>query len=76
LRIISNAQWVEKVTSLYYENNILKFNDMINFEITKFMIDFDKNKLPNYFNDHFCKTSQVHTRFTRSAEKQLLYLPR
>jgi len=47
LRIISNAQWVEKVTSLYYENNIQKFDDMIILEIAKFMLDFDKNKLPN-----------------------------
>jgi len=31
------------------------------------LFDFDKNKLPNFFNDYFCKTSQVHTRFTRST---------
>jgi len=43
---------------------------MINFEITKFMLDFENNKLPNYFNDYFCKTSQLQTRFNRSAEKQ------
>jgi len=49
---------------------------MINFEIAKFMFEFDKNKLPNFLNDYFCKTSQVHARFTPSAEKQLLYLPR
>jgi len=29
----SNAQWIEKVTPLYYENNILKFDNMINFEM-------------------------------------------
>jgi len=40
------------------------------------MLDFDKNKLPNYFNDYFCKTLQVHTGFTHSAKKQLVYLPR
>jgi len=49
---------------------------MINFEIAKFMLDFDKNKLPIYFNHYFCETWQVRTRFTRSAEKQSLYLPR
>jgi len=55
---------LKKLLPLYYENNILKFNNMISFEITKFMLDFNKNKLPNYFNDYFCKTSQVHTWFT------------
>jgi len=40
------------------------------------MLDFEKNKLSNFFNDYFCKTLQVHTWLTRSAEKQLLYLPR
>jgi len=68
----------EKVTPLYYENNIKKFDDMINFKIAKFMLDFDKNKLLNYINDYwyFCKTLQVHTWFIRSSEKHLLYLPR
>jgi len=42
LRIISNAQWAEKVTPLFHDNNILKFDDMINFEIAKFMLDFVK----------------------------------
>jgi len=27
---ISNARWAEKVTPVYYEKNILKFDDMIN----------------------------------------------
>jgi len=65
---------LKKVTSLLqFENNILKLEDMINFKIGKFKLDFDKNKLPNYFNEYFWKTSQVHTRFTHSAEKQLLF---
>jgi len=45
------------LTPLYYENDIVKFDVMIKLKTAKFILDFDKNKLPNYFNNYFCKTS-------------------
>jgi len=46
---------------------------MINFEIAKFMLDFDKNKLPIYFNECFCKISQVHIYRTNHLQRSIKF---
>ena len=76
LRIISNVKTNERISSnsLYKQLKILKIKGMYHLEVSKFMLQYQHNKLPNLCNINFTPTASIHKYNTRSTSHNNLYL--
>ena len=74
LRIIEGWQMKRKLEPLFIKFEICKINQLLNFEIANFMFLFQRNKLPQLFNNYFCYIKVITSRQTTKADKSDLYL--
>ena len=77
IKIIDNRKWCDRVTPIYKHLNILKLEDLLNLETSKFMFKLMNGSQlqPGIFSSFFTKVSNIHSRITRSSLNNLLYLP-
>ena len=76
LRIISKTKIRGKITPQYYKYEILKLEDLYNFEIAKLMYQFTHSKLPLNFNHYGAYASDVSSYSTRRTSSNDIFLPR
>ncbi len=67
VRIVTKAQYNSPTNDIFKELNILKFDDMINMEINKFMYKFKYSHLPKPLSAVFTRNQEVHNYNTRNA---------
>jgi len=72
LRIIEGWKIKQKLAPFYLKYEILSLNQLLKFEIAKFMHRYWKGKQPDVFNDYF---QLVKTISSYSCEKKYFYLP-
>ena len=73
VRIINKTGYREHTDPLFAELKVLKFIDLYNLNLGKFMFRYKSGLLPSSFNDLFILCSSVHTYGTRSASKGDFY---
>jgi len=73
LRIIEG--WRIKLAPFYLKNEMLNFNQLLKFEIAKFMHRYWNGKLPDVFNDYFQLVKTISSYSLRSLEKNDFCLP-
>ena len=72
LRCINFYSRQEKSTSLlYYDENILKLEDMFKLELAKFCFKYKNNLLPKSFNHFYTATNSIHNHNTRKSSNNL-----
>ena len=74
LRIIAFSHFDAHSDPLFSKLNLLKGDDIITFQIIKFMFEFTNNKLPICLNELFITKNDIHQYPTRGVTK--LYLPK
>ena len=52
---------------LFYDNKLLKINDLYLFQLGQFMFKYNGNKLPHIFDRIFCRNDTVHNYPTRRS---------
>ena len=67
IRIVTGKNWNDSANPLYQKLNILPLVSLLNFEISKFVCQHDKSKLPTSFLNYFTLTKNVHSRRTRAS---------
>ena len=75
LRIIEGWQIKQKLEPLFIKFEIFKINQLLSFEIAKFMFFFQTNKLMQLFNNSLYYIKVITSRQTRKANKDNLCLP-
>ena len=68
IRIICNSNYREHTAPLFKEEKLLRFEDIIKFNICKFMFDYKNNLLPNIFAGTWQKNSEMHNYPVRNSE--------
>ena len=76
LRIISKTKIKGRISPQYYKYEILKLEDLYNFEIAKLMYQFTHSKFPLNFNYYFAYSSDVSSYSTRHTSSNDIFLPR
>ena len=69
LRVVFNLHARAHTDILFFENNILKINDLHLFQLGQFMYNFNTNSLPIIFNDLFSTNEHVHNYPTRQSRE-------
>ena len=70
----SKAGHCDHIAPLFAKHKILRFNDLYEFCLCKFMYKYINNALPSCFNACFTLASNVHSCNTRSASRKHLYV--
>ncbi len=65
--VIANADFNEHSSPIFYELNILKFDDMIHLQMACLMWEYEHGNLPKCFQNYFKKVSDIHKYDTRNA---------
>ena len=60
----------------YHKYEILKLEDLYNFEMAKLMYQFTRSKLPLNFKHYFAYSSDVSSYSTRHSSSNDIFLPR
>ena len=76
ISVISETTYKERVRPYYYKLQILKLDDLYQFELAKFMHQYTHNKLPIRFCNYFTYSSNSYCYSTRNFSKDHLLLPR
>ena len=76
LRIIFKTPLRDPITPLYRRSEILKLNDLFDFEVAKLMHQIIHKKSPNNFESYFTYSSNISAYSTRQKSVNLLFLPR
>ena len=76
LRFISKTKIRGRITPQYYKYEILKLEDLYNFEIAKLMYQFTHSKLPFNFKHYFAYSSDVSSYSTCHSFSNDIFLPR
>ena len=76
LRIISKTKIRGRITPQYYKHEILKLEDLYNFEIAKLMYQISHSKSPLNFKYYFAYSSDVSSYSTRHTSSNDIFLPR
>ena len=66
----------EHSSPIFRKLNIIKLDDLISYHVAGFKYTFNNSLLPSAFDAFFSKVSKIPHYNTRSAAKQLYYLPR
>ena len=64
-----------QTTKLYYNDKLLKLNEIFELELAKFMHKYNNNSLPKSFNNYFVPSDNIHSHNTRN-KKSKLFIPR
>ena len=75
LRFISKTKIRGRITPQYYNYEILKLEDLYNFEIAKLMYQFTQGKLPLNFKHYFAYSSDVSSYSTHHTSRNDIFLP-
>jgi len=73
VRTVYEARYREHSTPLFKFLNILKLQDINNFQIAIFMYKYYHNFLPLLFDGFFCLNANIHSYYTRRSNA--LHLP-
>ena len=76
ISIISEIPHKERVSPYYYKLQILKLDDLYQFELAKIMHQYTHNKLPIRFCNYFTYSCNSYSYSTRNSSKDHLLLPR
>ena len=76
ISIISETTYKERISPYYYKLQILKLDDLYQFELAKFMHQYTHNKLPIRFCNYFTYSSNSYSYSTRNSSKDHLLLSR
>ena len=76
LRVIYTLNPRAHTEELFHDNKLLKINDLYLFQLGQFMFKYNNNKLPNIFNQIFCRNDAVHKYPTRRSDEYHLPLLR
>ena len=76
MRVICNTSWMSHTDILFYENSILKINDLYQYNLGQFMYQLNNNVLPSVFNLIFNKNKTIHKYPTRQSDEFHLPLTR
>ena len=76
IQIITNARYTDSSNPLYFKLNVLKLDDLFNYECAKLMHLSKNGRLPLHLNQqlNFKKVSTVYSHFTRQANA--IHIPR
>ena len=74
VRIICNSAPRSHADPLFFDNKLLKINDLYLFQLGQFMYNYNRNLLPSTFNDMFMKNQSFHNYPTRHSGE--FHLPR
>ena len=69
LRIISNSPIRTSTDPLFYDNKILKINDLYHLQLGQFMYNYNNNLLPHTFDSMFPKNQSFHKYPTRQSDE-------
>ena len=72
LRVITGSQFNASTDSLYESLNVLKFDEIFQFQYASLMYDQDHGNLPSCFNTYFRKVEDIHIHNTRMASSHKL----
>ena len=75
LRIKEGWQTKQKLEPLFIKFEIFNIDQLLNFEIAKFMFLYQRKKLPQLFNNYFYYIKVIISRQTKKADKDDLHLP-
>ena len=75
IKVIGGGKWRDCATPFHKKLKILKIVDVYKLETAIFMYKYSTNKLPAGMNNLFQETSQVHTKFTRTANQNNYFIP-
>ena len=64
-----------QTTKLYYNDKLLKLNEIFELELAKFMHKYNNNSLPKSFRNYFVPADNIHSHDTRN-KKSKLFIPR
>ena len=76
IRLINFAPFNSHTLTLFNDDELLKFEDIITINKLKFAFDFINNKLPDDFCDMFQFGKDIHDHENRSIAKNGLFVPR
>ena len=77
IRAVARYHYRDQVKLFYDQFRILQIDDLLKYEIAKFVHCNITNKTPNSFRYYFCKTAEYSSRVTRqSSDYSNLYIPR
>ena len=74
LRIICNTSWKAHTDILFYENKVLKINDLFSHYLGQFMYKLENKEQPSIFYDMFKKYNAIHKYPTRRSNE--FHLPK
>ena len=69
MRAISGTKRHESCSKNYKDLKIIKLKDMLYINIAKFVWDFEKKQVPEYFQNYFKYAKSVHHHNTRYARR-------
>ena len=64
----------QKLEPLFIKFELFNINQLLNFEIAKFMFLFQKNTLPQSFNNYFCCIEDIISHQSKKVDKDNFYL--
>ena len=73
VRLIVSIKKRDSTNIHFYKLKIIKLPDLFFFNVAIFMFKYNKNKLPEIFDDFFIRSNEIHNRVTRQAN--LLRIP-
>ena len=77
IRAVARCHYRDEAKLFYNQFRILQIDDLLKFEIAKFVHCNTTNKTPNSFRNYFCKTAEYSSRVMRqSSDNSNLYIPR
>ena len=75
IRIINFAPFNSHTNNIFFDNKLLKFDDIIKVEQLKVVFDFKNKNLPIDLLDLFKLNSDINSHITRNASKGGMFIP-
>ena len=76
LRIVNFSPFNSHTNKLFFDNKILKFDDIIKLQVMKLVCDFKNNNLPDDLKQLFTLNSEINNYQTRNVCNEGLYIPK
>ena len=76
IRIVNFSPFNSHTNKLFFDNKILKFEDIIKLQLMKLVCDFKNNNLPDDLKQLFTLNSEINKYQTRNVCNEGLYIPK
>ena len=76
LRIINFAQFNSHTNKLFFDNKIIKLEDIIKLQLMKLVFDFKHKNLPDELSNLFRLNSEINSYYTRNVSNEGLFIPK